>query len=232
MRARLRPGVLAEEVVLLGGGERGVAVGRADHAELVGIDAELRFELEAGLQRGTRIFALQHLGLLRFAEVEVALVPQLVAGELVVGREVGMRLAVALDLRRLVERLPAGACLGVFRGQRLAGRGIGLRREHPAVREIAVVRDGQNPSTGLVLIGLEMLPQILRSRAALRRIGRERKGLARLVAAVAVDHDTMQIVAGRHLRGPLIADEGGEASRLIVFFRRGDDLVPGRAVTI
>ena len=41
LRSRLRAGVLAEEVVLLGGGQAGVAVGRADHAELVGVGAEL-----------------------------------------------------------------------------------------------------------------------------------------------------------------------------------------------
>ena len=57
-------------------------------------------------------------------------------------------------------------------------------------------------------------------------------GLDRLVAAVAVDDDAVQVVAGRHLRGPLVADEGGEAARLVVLLRRRDDLLPGRAVAL
>ena len=96
-------------------------VGRADHAELVGIDAELRLELQAVLQRRARILELQHLRLLGYAQVEVALVPALEIGELVVGREEGMGLAVALDLRRFVEALPLGARLGIFAVDRLAG---------------------------------------------------------------------------------------------------------------
>ena len=39
--------VLAEEVVLVGGCKRGVAVRRTDHAKLEGIDAKLLLELEA-----------------------------------------------------------------------------------------------------------------------------------------------------------------------------------------
>ena len=143
-----------------------------------------------------------------------------------------MRLAVALDLRDFVERLPAGARLGIFRRQRLPGRRIGLDREHPAIRQIAVMRDRQHPSAGLVLIGLEVLPQILRRRAALRRIGRERQRLHRLRGTVAVDHDAMEIVAGRHLRRPFVADEGAEMSGVVVLLGRGDDLVPGRAEAV
>ena len=86
-RARLGARGLAEEVVLLDGGEAGVGVGRADHAELVGIDAEFLLQLEAVLQRRAGILELQHLRLLELAQVQVALVPALEVGELVVGRE-------------------------------------------------------------------------------------------------------------------------------------------------
>ena len=77
--------MFAEEVLLLDGREGGVAVGGADHAELVGVDAELGFELKADLQSAARIFALQHFGFLCFAEIQIAFVPQLVAGEFVGG---------------------------------------------------------------------------------------------------------------------------------------------------
>ncbi len=104
----------AEEVVLLDGGEAGVRVGAADQAELVRIHAELRLELEAVLERGAGIFEFEHLLFLRGADVEIAFVPRLVVGELVVRREEGMRLAVALRLRGLVEPLPFRARLGIL----------------------------------------------------------------------------------------------------------------------
>ena len=94
-----------------------MGVGRADHAELVGIDAEFALELEAELQRRARIFELEHLRLLQLAQVEVALVPPLEIGELVVGRQEGMGLAVALDLRRLVETLPLARASRHIRGR-------------------------------------------------------------------------------------------------------------------
>ena len=48
--AGLHGGGLAEEIVLVGGGQSGVGVGRADHAELVGVGAQLLLELEPELQ--------------------------------------------------------------------------------------------------------------------------------------------------------------------------------------
>jgi len=68
-----------------------VRVAAALQAELVGIHAELRFELQAVLQRRAGVLELEHLLLLGDAAVEVALVPQLEVGELVVGREEGVR---------------------------------------------------------------------------------------------------------------------------------------------
>ena len=122
--ARFRTGRLAEEVVFLDRGETGVRVGRADHAELVGVDAELVLELQAEFQRGAGILELEHLRLLQFAQVEVALVPALEIREFVVRRKVGMCLAVALDLGRLIETLPLRTRLGVFAVDRLSGEGF------------------------------------------------------------------------------------------------------------
>ena len=144
-----------------------MGVGRADHAELVGIDAELAFELEAVLQRRARILELEHLRRLHLAQVEIALVPALEIGELVVRRQEGMGLAVALDLGRLVEPLPLGARLGIFAIDRLAGEGLD-HREHAAVGEIAVMGDGEHVAAGLVLVGRHPFPQVARIVAAER----------------------------------------------------------------
>ncbi len=90
-------------------------VAAADKAELVGVRAQLRFEHEAVLERRAGIFKFEHVLRLRHAAVEVALVPDLEVGELIIGREVGMRLAGALGLGDLVEPLPLGARLHIFR---------------------------------------------------------------------------------------------------------------------
>ena len=82
--------MLTEEVLLLGGGEPGVAVGRPDHAEFVGVDAQFAPRVGARSAGRAGVLVLQHLVLLQHAEVEVALVPGLVVGELVVwGEEYG-----------------------------------------------------------------------------------------------------------------------------------------------
>ena len=132
-------------------------VGRADHAELVWVDAELVLELQAEFQRGAGILELEHLRLLQFAQVEVALVPALEIGEFVVRRKVGMCLAVALDLGRLVETLPLGTRLGVFAVDRLAGEGFDDRK-HAAIGKIAVVGDGKHVTAGLFLVSRQPFP--------------------------------------------------------------------------
>ena len=96
-------------------------VGAADETELVRIDAELGFQLEAVFERRARVFELEHLGLLRFAEIEIALVPALEVGELIVGRKERMGFAVAFDLRYFVERFPARAAFGVRAVDSVAG---------------------------------------------------------------------------------------------------------------
>ena len=186
------------------------------------------FELEPELQRRARIFELQHLRLLELAQVEVALVPALEIGELVVGRKEGMGLAVALDLRRLIEALPLRTGLGIFAVDRLAGEGLD-DREHPAVGKIAVVGDGEHVAAGLVLVGRHPLPQVARIVAAERAHRDEGLDAAGLVAVVAEDDVAVQIVAAG-VRGPLVADEGGEAARIVRLFRRLDRFLPGAAV--
>ena len=197
-RARLGPGVLAEEVVLVGGRERRVAVRRTDHPELEGIGAELTLELQSQLERAARVLVLQHGVGLQFAEVQVALVPGAIVRELVVGRELAVGLAVTLDLGDLVQRFPACACLRVQLRKRLLGDRVDLG-EHQPVRQVAVVRNGEHLSSGLVLIGLQQFPQILGIRAAGGRISRGGYGLAGLVGAITVDHDAVEVLARRDL---------------------------------
>ena len=156
-----------------------MGIGTADQAELVGVGAKLGFELEAVLQRRARILELEHLGRLRHAGIEIAEVPGLEVGELVIGRQRRMRFAVALGLRRLVEPFPPGALLDIFLVHRLAGEGLD-QREHAAVGQVAVVGDRQHVAAGLVLIGLHPLPQVARIVAAerlQRRVGHDLVGL-------------------------------------------------------
>ena len=227
-RARLGGGGLAEEIVLFDRGEAGVRVGRADHAELVGIDAELVFQLETVLERRAGVLELEHLRLLEFAEVEVALVPALEVGELVVGREERMRLAVALDLRGFVEALPLRAGLGILAVDLLAGERLD-DREHAAVAQVAVVRDGEHVAAGLLLVRGHPLPQVAGIVAAQRLLRGVRLDPAGLVAVVAEDDVAVQVVAAG-VRGPLVADEGREAARIVRLVRRLDRLAPGRAI--
>ena len=73
------------------------------------------------------------------------------------------------------------------------------------------------------------LPQVARIGAAERRQRREGLDQAGLRAVVAPDDVAMKIVAAG-VRGPLIADEGGETARLVGLFRRLDGLAPGAAI--
>ena len=140
--AWLGSGVLAKEIVLVGGGQRGVRIGRADHPELERVDAEFLLELEPQLETGASVFVLQHFRLLQLGQVEVALVPSLEAGELVIRRQEGMRLAVALDLRHLVDRLESRPRLRIFASQAAA---VEIdQREHAPVGQVAVVRNGEH----------------------------------------------------------------------------------------
>ena len=139
-------------------------VGAADETELVRIDAELGFQLEAVFERRARVFELEHLGLLRFAEIEIAFVPALEVGELIVGREERMGFAVAFDLRHFVERLPARAAVGVRAVDSVAGERLDDRK-HAPVAEIAVVREREHFAAGFLF---RQWPSISRDRADYR----------------------------------------------------------------
>lgn len=65
-------GVLSPEIVVVGGGERGMRIGAADDAELKRIDAELGGEIEAGLERFANVFATHHFLARRSVETSVA----------------------------------------------------------------------------------------------------------------------------------------------------------------
>ena len=139
-----------------------------------------------------------------------------------------MRLAVPLDLRRLVDPLPARPGLGVLPVDRPAGERLD-DGEHPAVAEVPVVGDREHLAARLLLVGRHPLPQVPRVVAPVRLVDGERLDPARLRAVVPEDHVAMQVVAAG-VRGPLVADERGEAARVVRLVRRLDGLAPGRAV--
>ncbi len=113
-----------------------------------------------------------------------------------------MRLAVALGLRDLVEPFPLGPFRRIAPVHRLA-EGFD-RREHPAVRQVAVVRDRQHVAAGLVLELGHPPPEVRRIVAAERLHRRVRNDGAGLGRAVAEDDVAVQVVAAR-VRRPLVS---------------------------
>ena len=137
-----------------------------------------------------------------------------------------MRLAVAFHLGDLVQRFPTHARLGVLSVDRLAIQP--LEWEHLPVGDIAVVGDGENASAGVLLVGVEVVPQVLRVGRVRRAEG---KDLPRLVAIVLEDDDPVQI-ARRFRRGnrcPFEPDQSSESSGLVVLLREGDLAIPNCA---
>ena len=169
-------------------------IGAADQTELVGIHPEFGFHLETVFERRTGVLKFQHLRLLDFGEVEVALVPALEVREFVVGRKKRMRLAVTLDLRGLVKRLPTNTVLGIFAVDPFAVERLD-DREHAAVAQIAVVRKREDFGAGLFFGHRHPLPEVARIGAAERRQGRERLDEAGLRPVVAPDDVAMKIVS-------------------------------------
>ena len=138
-----------------------------------------------------------------------------------------MRLAVPLHLGDLIERLPAGAGLGVALVEFLA-EGLD-HREHRAVAQVAVVGDREHLAAGLLLRGRHPLPEVLGVVVAERRQRGVGLDEARLRAVPAEDDVAVQVVAAG-VHGPLVADEGREPARVVVGLGRLDRLLPGRAV--
>src|SRR5690349_1899907 len=139
-----------------------------------------------------------------------------------------MGLAIALDLGCLVKRLPPHAVLGVFAVDPLAVERFDDRK-HPAVAQIAVVRERKNFGAGLLLNHRHPFPEIAGIWTAEWRQRGERFDEARLRSVVAPNDIAMKVVAAS-IRGPLIANESSEMARFIGFFRRLDRFAPGAAV--
>ena len=135
-----------------------------------------------------------------------------------------MRLAVTLGLRGLVEALPLHPLLGVRAVELLAE--LLDDREHEAVAQVAVVRDREHAAARLLLVGVHPLPQVDRIVAAVRGVHGERLDLPGLVAVVTEDDVAVEVVPAG-VRRPLVADEGGEAARLVVMLGGRDVLLPG-----
>ena len=101
--------------------------------------------------------------------------------------------------------------------------------KHAPVAEIAVVRQGEHFAAGLLLHSGHPFPEIARIIAAERRINGEWFDQARAVAVFAKDDVAMEVVAAG-VRGPLEADEGREAARVVGIVRCLDRFAPGAAV--
>ena len=139
-------------------------VGAPGQAELERVHAQGLLQHQAALEARAEVFARQHLGRVLDRHVKIAPVPLFVVGELVIGRQAGMRLAIALHLRRLVQALPLGAGLGIGAVQGRAFGKVVLQGEHHAAGEVAVVRNGQHAAAGLVLVVLHPGPEVARVR--------------------------------------------------------------------
>ena len=80
-------------------------------------------------------------------------------------------------------------------------------------------------AAGLLLVGRHPLPEVARVVAAERLLRRVGLDLAGLLAVVAEDDVAVQVVAAG-VRGPLVADEGGELPGLVVLLGGSDVVVP------
>src|SRR6185369_3219860 len=178
-------------------------IGTADQAELVGIYAEFGFHLEAVFECRTDVLEFQHFRLLHLGQVEIALVPTLEIGELVVRRKKWMGLAIALDLRGLIERLPARPVLRIFAVDPFAIERLDDWK-HPAVTQIAVVCQRKNLRAGFFLDHRHPFPEIARIWTADRRQRGERFDETSLGAVIAPNDIAVKVVAAS-IRGPLIA---------------------------
>lgn len=161
-------------------------VGGAHQGELVGIDAELLFQLETIAERRERILVLQHLRLFCLAHIQVAFIPPLVISKFVIWRKKGMGLAITFYLGGFVEALPVCALFGIFAVDGFASKGFD-QWKHGAVRKISVVRDCEYFSTGLLFVSGHPLPQVTGVVAAIGRSSRVGFDLAGFAGIVAKD---------------------------------------------
>ena len=219
-RAGLGPRELPPEVALVSSSERRVGVGAADQAEAVRVRTDIGLQADTELEGRAHVLVGEPLVPVRLLHTDVGRVPGLVVGELVLGRQIRMRFAVALVLGGLDDRLEVDAPLRVLSRQWIPG-GV-LHPEHQAAGEVAVVRDREHRASGAGLVLREERPQVLGVVAVERA---ERNDPARAPGAVAEDHVAMKVVAVRRRR-VLVADERGEMPRIVVALRVLDDLRP------
>ena len=215
--------VLTEEILFAGRRQGRVRIRRGHQAVLVGIDAQLLAEFQADLEGRAGILILQHLRRLRSVTGDIAGIPGLEVGELIIGRQERVRLFVTLHLRDFMQRLPTNTFLCVFAGHRFAlGRKFA---EHQAVRQVAVMRYRKRLATGLFFIPREIIPELFRVGAVKHR---ERQRLRGLLRTVAMDDDAMLVVARRR-GGPLEAGHRSEPARFVVLVRFMNKIDPDAA---
>ena len=135
-----------------------------------------------------------------------------------------MSFAGTLPLSHFVQRLPLRAPQHIVAVEGRLGRERDVV-EHEPIGEIAVVPDGQQPPARFFLVVGHPLPQVLGIDAVVLRVGHDLIGF---VLGVAKDDYSMQIVA-RGRRRPLVADQRGEVTRVVVFFGCSGDALPRRA---
>ena len=161
-----------------------MCVGRADHAELVGIHAEFCFQLHAANQARPDIAAFHVLELATIEEVLVALE----VGELVARGQQRVRFRIALVLGHFLHGLPARAQPRVF----LVDGTIVLvdQREETAVGQVRVMADSDEIRTDFLGRLREPVVQVAR---LLRVVETERQVLNGLVLAIGREDDAVQV---------------------------------------
>src|SRR4029077_8190715 len=120
----------------------------------------------------TKIFEFEHVFRLGRAAVQVPLVPSLVIGKFVIGREEGMGLAIALGLSRLIQSLPVRPLFSILTIHRFASEGFD-QRKHTTIRKVSIVGDCQYPPPSFLFISSHPIPEIPRVIATERLHGRE-----------------------------------------------------------
>ena len=198
-----------------------VRIGAASHAKLVRVIAAGVLHRDTVLQGLARVAANNLVDTPGLRGQSQQHAPDRKAGELIVGREQRVGLRLTLNLLHLDERLVARAGLGPG-GINRPAQAVHVGRVHPAVRQIRVMRDGQQVVAGLAL-GIHPVPQF----RGVHRVQRRKRHLRNL-GAVAEKHVAVQVAVVGH-RGPLIGTKGGELARFVG--RVGDVVIlfPDRA---
>ena len=144
---------------------------------------------------------------------------QLVAGELVVRRQQGMRFRLSLALLDLDQALVAVARGGPGGVDRPSGGVVDVDRVHPAVAHVGVVRDGEQLVARLAL-RVHPVPQVRGT------FGVERaEWIVRHLVAGAEEDVAVQVAVARH-RCPLVRAERGELAGMIVLVGDLDVFLP------